>query len=79
MQDAKQRLWRLARKRAEFKKSVLTYVIVNVFLWAVWWVSSGKVNGFGSFPWPLWVMIGWTFVLAYQYFEAYGGQKQSHD
>ncbi|HAX47842.1 MAG TPA: hypothetical protein DCX92_02540, partial [Bacteroidetes bacterium] len=28
-----ERLWKLAKKRAEFKKHLLTYFIVNIFLW----------------------------------------------
>lgn len=65
-------LWQIAKKRARFKKSFLTYTIINIFLWAVWFFSG---RDFGSdhydWPWPLWVTIGWGIGIAFQYSDAY--------
>ncbi len=69
------RLWRIARKRAEFKKSLYSYIIVNLFMWAIWWFTAGHVTGFTGIPWPLWVMLGWGLGLAKQYYDAYNGNK----
>jgi hypothetical protein len=60
-------LWRLAKKRAGFKWSLGSYVIVNAFLVAVWYFSSG----IGSYFWPIWPMLGWGIGVALQYFHAY--------
>lgn len=69
------RLWRLARKRAAFKKSLFVYLVINLFLWAVWWFTIGKNQGFRGYPWPIWVMLGWGIALAFQYFNAYHGNQ----
>lgn len=67
-----QMLWKIARKRASFKRSLYGYLIIVAFLWAVWYFTNGRVYGWGGFPWPLWVMIGWGLGLAFQYYDAYG-------
>ncbi|RFM30561.1 2TM domain-containing protein [Deminuibacter soli] len=68
-----ERLWRLARKRASFKRNLFVYLVINLFLWAVWWFTIGKDKGFHGYPWPVWVMLGWGIGLAFQYFNAYNG------
>jgi hypothetical protein len=71
-------LWEIAQKRAAFKKSLLSYVIVNIFLWALWYfgaqnqVQTGRLS---SVPWPTWVTLGWGIGLAFQYFGAYIAPK----
>ncbi len=71
-----ERLWQLARKRANFKRSLLSYIVINAFLWAIWWFTSGRYSGWGGIPWPLWVMLGWGIGIVMQYINAYGGNKQ---
>ncbi len=71
-----ERLWRLARRRAAFKKSLYSYLVINAFLWAIWWFVSGHRSGLHSYPWPIWVMLGWGVGLGFQYFDAYSGNKQ---
>ncbi len=70
-----ERLWRIARKRAGFKRSLFVYLVVNAFLWAIWWFTIGKDTGFEYNPWPVWVMLGWGVGLGFQYFDAYNGSK----
>lgn len=70
------RLLRLARKRADFRKSLYSYVVVNLFMWLIWWFTVGRITGFTGYPWPIWVMIGWGFGLAKQYFDVYKGNKK---
>lgn len=69
-QERDEKLWRIARKRAEFRKSLYSYIIVNSFLWLVWWFTGGS-TGFWGTPWPIWVMLGWGVGLGMQYYEAY--------
>ncbi|MBX9891983.1 MAG: hypothetical protein K2Y12_06640 [Chitinophagaceae bacterium] len=35
------KLWRIAKKRANFKKSAFAYVVVNIFLWTIYWITHG--------------------------------------
>ncbi len=79
MVDEKQRddnLWRIARKRANFRRSFYTYVVIIAFLWGVWWFTNGYKTGFTGYPWPIWVMLGWGIGIAFQYFNAYNGSKE---
>ena len=76
MNDTKDdQLWRILRKRAEFRRSLYSYIIVNLFLWAIWWITTGNKTGFTGYPWPVWVMLGWGISLAKQYFDAYKGNR----
>ena len=64
-------LWEIAQKRAAFKSHALTYLIVNAFLWAFWYFTSGRYeNGF-SYPWPMWSTLGWGIGLAFHFAGAY--------
>ncbi len=60
-------LWKLARIRTAFKTSLLSYLVVNLLLNAIWYFSSGP----GSYYWPIWPLLGWGVGLAFQYFKAY--------
>ncbi len=71
-----ERLWRIARKRALFRKNLYSFMITNLFLWAIWWFTSGRHTGFHSYPWPVWVTLGWGLGIAFQYFDAYYGNRQ---
>jgi len=31
------------------------YLIINIFLYAIWWVNHGP----DTHPWPIWVTFGW--------------------
>ncbi len=71
-------LWEIAQKRAGFKSSLISYIIVNAFLWAIWYFSSSRHQDFdfaeirwGHFPWPLWVTLGWGVGLAFRFAGAY--------
>lgn len=70
-----EKLWRMAKKRANFQRSLASYFIVNGFLWALWWFTSGRHGANHGTPWPLWVMLGWGIGLIFQYMDAYGGNK----
>ena len=66
-----EQLWKLAKKRAGFKKHLVTYVIVNIFLWAIWYFSPHRDYYLSNFPWPLWTTLGWGVGLAFNYAGAY--------
>ena len=70
------RLWQIARRRADFRKTLYSYLVVNFFLWVIWWITVGRVTGFTGYPWPVWVMLGWGISLAMQYYKAYHGDDR---
>ncbi|MDZ4757898.1 MAG: 2TM domain-containing protein [Bacteroidota bacterium] len=76
MEETKdEHLWKLALKRANFKKHLFTYIIVNGFLWALWFMigkSEPTVEGGGlHFPWPIWTTLGWGIGVFFNYRDAY--------
>lgn len=72
MEDKDQRLWLMAKKRAAFKRNLFSYLVINAFLWLLWWFISGRhQEGKLSNLWPLWVTLGWGVGVAFNYFDAY--------
>ena len=64
------------KKRAGFQRSLVSYFVVNVFLWLIWWFTTGRRGFNREMPWPVWSMLGWGIGLFFQYLNAYGGGKQ---
>jgi hypothetical protein len=55
---------RLQAKR-EFSGNLAAYVVVNLFLIGVWWMSGA------SYFWPGWVLAGWGIGLVLHGWEVY--------
>ena len=72
-----EQLWKVAKKRADFKTSLLFYVFINLFLWLIWFFTAARREDRGDIPWPLWVMAGWGIGILMQYIDAYRGNKES--
>ena len=64
-QQKDQMLWNAAKKRAGFKWSLLSYIVINAFLTVCW------ALGDRGYFWPMWCMIGWGIGMIFQYFDAY--------
>lgn len=64
-QNKDNKLWRLAKKRVGFRWNLISYLITNLVLIAVWFMS-----GRGSF-WPAWVIVFWGLALLAQYFRLF--------
>ncbi len=71
-----ERLWQMAKKRANFQRSLVSYFVIIAFLWFIWWYSQGRHGVGDRMPWPIWVMIGWGVGIIFQYLNAYGGSKK---
>ncbi len=76
-QPRDERLWKIAKKRADFKTSLIFYFVINLFLWVIWFFTGRGPEDSGKIPWPLWVMAGWGIGIIVQYIDAYGGNKES--
>lgn len=71
-------LWELAQKRVKFKKSISVYIIVNIFLWALWYFTSNNAEytiNSKNIPWPIFPTLGWGIGMAFQYVDAYISPK----
>lgn len=69
-------LWDIAKRRAAFKQHLTTYLVLNAFFWALWYITGGRTHGNGV-PWPVWPALGWGIGLAFHYFGAYVNNEQS--
>lgn len=69
-QDKDPKLWEIAQKRASFKTNLITYLVVNAFLWILWYISDGREYNNGL-PWPIWPTLGWGVGIVFHYFGAY--------
>lgn len=74
-----EQITKMAKARVSFKVHAFTYVIVNLFLMAVWMMTSDGAPmhpgdgdwGWGDY-WPMWTHLGWGIGLAFHGFAAYG-------
>ncbi len=65
-----EQLWKIAKNRVAFKRHLVTYIIINSFLWLLWYFTDGKEEQNGI-PWPLFSMLGWGIGLMFSYLKAY--------
>lgn len=70
-QQKDEQLWQVAKARVAFRWSLMSYFLLNGFLVGVWFFASGP----RSYFWPMWSMLGWGVGIAFQYFQAYHGNK----
>lgn len=63
-------LWKMAKKRVAFRKHLFTYIVVNGFLWMIWFFL-GVTTHVNGVPWPAWPMVGWGVGLAFNFYSAY--------
>jgi hypothetical protein len=81
MENRDEHLWRIAKKRAGFKKHLATYIIINGFLWAVWFFTRGDADmadlNENEYPWPIWSTLGWGIGLAFNYYSAFMDNRES--
>jgi 2TM domain len=61
-------LWEIAKKRASFKGHLLSYIVVNGFLWLMWAFMRPENAGR---PWPIWPTLGWGIGLVMHFLSAY--------
>jgi hypothetical protein len=71
-------LWEDARERASFKVHLITYILVNIFLWIIWAfvkyvIKSEHVDQDTNsiIPWPLYPLAGWGIGLIFHYMKVF--------
>ena len=68
--DKDPHLWEIAQRRASFKSHLATYIVVNIFLWGVWYFTNQRYDHNG-FPWPVWATFGWGIGIFFHFMGAY--------
>jgi hypothetical protein len=71
METEKEReLWKLAKKRVGFKRHLATYIVINSFLWLMWYFTDYNDGEIGV-PWPIFPMLGWGVGVMFSFLGAY--------
>lgn len=71
-------LWQIAKRRASFKHHLGIYIIINGFLWALWFFTGNEENTTrAGYPWPVWSTFGWGIGLLFHYLGAYVYSKEN--
>lgn len=66
--DRDQAIRSLRRKRG-FRAQLISYLVINAFLWGVWLATGGAAEqGY----WPAWVSAAWGVGLAFSAWHTYG-------
>ena len=72
-----EKLWQLAKLRADFQNSLIGFVITTSICWVIWYLTAGR-RGFNTHtPWPLWVMLGLGIGLIFKFMKAYKTDKDT--
>lgn len=76
-QDHKdEELWKIAKKRVEFKESLIRYVAVNGFLWVIWYFTMPYKDNFWTRR-PIWPTFWWGIALVVEYYKLYSNPYES--
>lgn len=70
-----EKLWQMAKKRADFQNSLLRFVVLAVVLWGIWWVTAGRKGINTDFPWPIWPLFFIGIGLFIKFIKAYKTDK----
>ena len=62
-------LHEMAKKRVEFRTHLVVYLVVNSFLWIIWYFTGQ------GYMWPIWPMAGWGVGLIFHYIFEYRTSK----
>ena len=62
--------WEIAKRRASFKSHLGVYIVINLFLWGIWFFAS-KESDSRSIPWPVWPTAGWGIGLLFHCLGAF--------
>lgn len=73
--EREKELWKLAKKRVGFKRHLATYIVINAFLWLMWYFTDHQDEEAGI-PWPIFPMLGWGIGIIFSYLNAYVFTKQ---
>ena len=53
------------KARRDFKRHVIVYVVVNLFLIGIWALAGG------GYFWPIWPILGWGIAVVFNAYDVY--------
>jgi hypothetical protein len=64
--EARQQAIKRIKDKRGFQQHLLTYLLVNAFLWVIWAVTGA------DFPWPIFITLGWGIGVVSNWWAVYG-------
>jgi len=68
---------RRLKKKGEFRSHLYVYLVVNLGLWAVWFIDG--LNGSFGFPWPVFPTLFWGLFVVGHASDVYGRDPLRED
>lgn len=68
--EKEKELWKLARKRAGFKRYLAVYVILMTAFWVFWYFTDHQDENSGL-PWPIFPTMAFSIGVMYSFLNAY--------
>lgn len=61
---------RRLKRRRDFRRNLVAYLLVNAILWAIWALSGAEIDD--TVPWPTWISGIWGALLLLDAWKVYG-------
>lgn len=72
-----EKLWELAKRRAQFQDSLRSFLITIIILWGIWYITAGRHGQNLSLPWPIWPTFFMGVFLFSKYLSAFKTDKDT--
>lgn len=72
--DLRQRALKQLKKKRDFAAHLFSYVVINAFVIAIWFLTSD-----GGFFWPVFVIGGWGIGVLFNAWDVYYGGPTEDD
>ena len=70
-------LWKTAKERADFKRHLITYTLVNIIIWLIWGFTNFRDYDYDGIPWAAYVTFFWGIGVTFNFFNAYVISRQN--
>lgn len=72
--DQRSQAIRSLRRKRGFRAQLVSYLVINAFLWGIWLATGGAAEqGY----WPAWVSAAWGVGLAFSAWHTFGEKPMS--
>lgn len=72
------KVWKMAQKRVSFRRHLIVFILVNIALIVIWYLSWDRTKERGVLTyWFLYTLCGWGIGLVIHYWNAYHDDESS--
>ena len=72
-----EKLWELAKRRAQFQDALRGFLITIIILWGIWYLTAGRKGINTELPWPIWPTFFMGVFLFSKYIRAFKTDKDT--